>query len=87
VVETARQMVRQQFAQYGMMDPEPEKLEEVTRNYLNSENNAERVGRVLKEDKVLSWLKSQVKLDMTELPYADFVSRLNEKTEHELHHH
>lgn len=87
VMDAARQMVRQQFAQYGMMDPEQEKLEEITRNYLNSENNAERIGRIIKEDKVFNYLKGQVKLNMMELPYAEFIAKLSEKTEHELAHH
>jgi trigger factor len=88
VKDAARQMVRQQFAQYGMMDPETDKLEEVTRNYLNSENNADRIARIIKEDKVFNHLKGQVRLDMIELPYTEFIAKLNEKTEHEqLHHH
>lgn len=87
IMDVARQMVRQQFAQYGMMDPEQEKLEEITANYIRSENNAERISRIIKEDKVFHYLKGQLRLDVAELPYSDFMAKLNEKTEHELQHH
>ena len=84
VTDLARMMVRQQFAQYGMAEPEMDKLEEITNNYLNSENNGDRVERTIKEGKVFDILKKEVKLDMIELPYTEFVAKLNEKTEHEL---
>ena len=87
IMGVATQMVRQQFAQYGMPDPEADKLEDITRNYLNSENNSERIERVIKEDKVFNHLKKEVKLDMIEMPYADFTAKLNEKTSHEVEHH
>ncbi len=87
VTDLARMMVRQQFAQYGMAEPEMDKLEEITNNYLNSENNADRIERTIKEGKVFEILKKEVKMDMIELPYAEFVAKLNEKTEHELAEH
>jgi trigger factor len=87
VEDLARAMVQQQFAQYGMADPDPAKLEEVATNYLNESNNAEKLERMLQENKVFDYLKKEVKLDMVELPFEQFREKLSEKTEHEHAHH
>lgn len=87
VNEVAKQMVIQQFAQYGVPAPEDDKLVELANNYLQSENNGERVERIIRDNKVFDVLKKEVKLDMVEMPYQDFVAKLNEKTQHELEHH
>lgn len=85
--DASRALMRQQFAQYGMYDMEDAKVEEMSNRYLMEEGNYERFERTLREGKVFEYLKKTVKLDTTELPYEDFVARLNEKTEHELQHH
>lgn len=87
VKELSRAMIRQQFAQYGMNDMDPARLEEISVRYLNEEGNYEKLERSLRESKVFDYLKKTVKLDNIELPYAEFVERLNEKTAHELEHH
>ena len=85
--ELARGLVRQQFAQYGYYDIDDAKLEEVSERYLNEDGNRERLDRSIRENKVFAHLKSVVKLDMIELPYQEYVARLQEKTQHELEHH
>ncbi|MBL0104882.1 MAG: hypothetical protein IPP51_14655 [Bacteroidetes bacterium] len=87
VLEVSRQMIRQQFSQYGVPAPESEKLEELSNNYLQEENNAERVERIIRENKIFDVLKKEVKLDIHEMPYQDFVAKLNEQTQHETEHH
>lgn len=87
IKSVAEQMVRQQFAQYGVPAPEEEKLNELANNYLGESNNAERVDRIIRDNKVFDILKKEVKLDMIELPYLEFAEKLNEKTVHELEHH
>ena len=87
VRNVARQMVSQQFAQYGVPAPESAKLDELANNYLNESNNAERVDRIIRDNKVFDVLKKEVKLDMIEMPYQDFVGKVNEKTAHELEQH
>jgi len=67
--------------------PEDEKLAELATNYLQSENNGERVERIIRDNKVFDVLKKEVKLDMIEMPYLEFVDKVNEKTQHEVEHH
>jgi trigger factor len=85
--ELARGLVRQQFAQYGYYDIDNEKLEDVSVRYLNEDGNRDRLDRSIRENKVFSHLKGAIKLDMIELPYQDYIARLQEKTQHELEHH
>ena len=80
-------MVIQQFSQYGVPAPEDEKLTELANNYLQSENNGERVERIIRDNKVFDVLKKEIKLDMIELPYQEWVDKMNEKTQHEVEHH
>ncbi len=87
VNEVAKQMVVQQFSQYGVPAPEDEKLMELANNYLQSENNGERVERIIRDNKVFDVLKKEVKLDVIEMPYQEFVEKMNEKTQHEVEHH
>lgn len=87
VNEVAKQMVIQQFSQYGVPAPEDEKLAELATSYLQSENNGERVERIIRDNKVFDVLKKEVKLDMIEMPYLEFVDKVNEKTQHEVEHH
>jgi trigger factor len=86
VRDLSRQMMRQQFANYGYYEMEPEKLEDVSNRYLSEEGNYEKVERILRENKVFDHLKKEVKLDITALPYDEFTARLTEKTQHELEH-
>lgn len=85
--DASRALMRQQFAQYGIYDMDDAKVEEMSSRYLTEEGNYERFERTLREGKVFEYLKKTVKLDMTALPYDEFVARLNEKTAHELEHH
>ena len=87
VNEVAKQMVVQQFSQYGVPAPENDKLMELANNYLQAENNGERVERIIRDNKVFDVLKKEVKLDMIEMPYTEFVEKMNEKTQHEVEHH
>lgn len=87
VKDLSRQVIRQQFAQYGYYEMEPERLEDIANRYLNEEGNYDKLERSIRENKVFDVLKKEVKLDIIELPYADFVTKLNEKTTHELEHH
>jgi trigger factor len=83
----ARQAVQQQFFQYGMYDVDAAKLDDIARRYLGEGNNLERTERSLLDQKVFADLKTQVALDFRELPYDEYVARLNEKSAHELEHH
>ncbi|MBP6401465.1 MAG: trigger factor [Bacteroidia bacterium] len=87
IKELSRQIIRQQFAQYGYYEMEPDRLEDIATRYLNEEGNYDKLDRSIRENKVFEILKKEVKLDMIEMPYADFIGKLNEKTTHEAEHH
>lgn len=87
VKDLSRQVIRQQFAQYGYYEMEPERLEDISMRYLNEEGNYDKLERSIRENKVFDILKKEVKLDMIEMPYADFVAKLSEQTAHEKEHH
>lgn len=83
----AKQVLHQQFANYGVYDLQAEKLDDLAKRYLAEENNREKIERGILDQKVFDFVKPQLKLDTIELPYEDFIKKLSEKTEHELEHH
>ena len=87
VTTVAKQMLHQQFANYGVYDMDAAKLEDLSKRYLDEENNREKIERSILDQKVFDFVKQQLKLDVHELPYEDLVKKLSEKTEHELEHH
>jgi trigger factor len=87
ITNVAKQVLHQQFANYGVYDMQAEKMDDLVKRYLSEENNRERIERNILDQKVFDFVKPQLKLDTTELPYEEFVKKLSEKTEHELEHH
>jgi trigger factor len=85
--QAAKLAMQQQFYQYGMYDLDDVKLENITARYLGEGNNHERTQRNLVDQKVFAAVKTQLALDIHELPYEEFVSRISEKSTHELEHH
>jgi trigger factor len=79
-------MISQQFAQYGMAPPADENLVEYVNGYLGKDENYERLERTLRGQKVFDYLKKNLKLNMIEMPYAEFIEKMQEKTQHELEH-
>jgi trigger factor len=87
LIDTARIMISQQYAQYGMAPPEMSQLDEIVKDYLKKDDNDERLSRSLLGHKVFDYLKKNLKLNMQELPYEQFIEKLKEKTSHEVQHH
>lgn len=87
IKNAARLLISQQFAQYGMPPPEDDKMEEMVMGYLNKDDNEERLQRILIGQKVFDYLKQAVSLNVIEMPYAEFVEKMKEKTQHEMEHH
>lgn len=87
IKDLARQVMKQEFAQYGYYDLEAERLEEMTNRYLQQEGAAEKLERSIKENKVFEQLKKEVQLKDTEMAYTQFIEKLQEKTSHEQEHH
>jgi trigger factor len=87
ILELSKMMISQQFAQYGVAPPENAKLEDLAKDYLQKEDYYERMERTLRGQKIFDYLKQNLKLNMIELPYDEFVAKLKEKDAHELEHH
>jgi len=87
VTTVAKQVLHQQFANYGVYDMDAAKLDDLAKRYLSEENNREKIERSILDQKVFDTIKPQLKLDMIELPYEELVKKLAEKTQHELEHH
>jgi trigger factor len=87
VMNSARLMISQQFVQYGVAPPDDEKLDELVMNYLQKDDQGERLERAMVGQKVFEFLKKNLKLNMIELPFSEFVEKMNEKTQHEMEHH
>ena len=64
VMDTGRVLMSQQFAQYGVAPPDSEKLDELVQNYLQKDDNNERLGRTLLSQKVFDHLKKNLKLTL-----------------------
>ena len=87
IFDTGRVIISQQFAQYGIAPPDNEKLDELVQNYLQKDDNNEKLGRTLLSHKVFDYHKKNLKLNKIELPYVEFIEKLKEKTQHETEHH
>jgi len=87
VEAAAEVMVAQQFAQYGMAPPEKEKMDDIVKNYLDKEDNRERLYSVMLDQKVFEHIKQNLNLNTVELPFEEFEAKVQEKTAHEMAHH
>ena len=87
ITDAARIMISRQFVQYGVAPPENDKLDELAKNYLDKDENQERLSRSILSQKVFLYLKQNLKLNTIELPYEEFIEKLNEKNAHEREHH
>lgn len=87
VTTAAKLVLHQQFVNYGIYDMDAAKLDDMAMRYLAEEKNRDRIERGILDQKVFDFVKPQLKLDVTELPYEELVKKLSEKTEHELEHH
>ncbi len=73
VVEFAKGLLAQQYAQYGMPAPEEEELAQSAVKVLQNQEEAKRIYEAIYETKIIEFAKSIVKIDEKELSYDDFV--------------
>ena len=73
VVEFAKGLLAQQYAQYGMPAPEEEELAQSAVKVLQNQDEAKRIYEAIYETKIIEFAKSIVKIDEKELSYDDFV--------------
>ncbi|MGI8892655.1 MAG: trigger factor [Bacteroidia bacterium] len=87
----ARQLIRNQFAQYGQMDPEQEKINELANSYLQKSDRIRQIYETLLERKAFEYLKSFFTLNIIELPHDEFLKAVkpphNHDHEHQDHDH
>lgn len=72
-VEYTKELLGNQYAQYGMMIPEEEEFNKMAVSILANEEEAKKIFDTLYETKVLSYLKDAVKVEEKELSYDEFV--------------
>ncbi len=74
--EFARQLIINQFAQYGHMNPEEEKISELAEKYLSDRERLVQINETLSERKAFEYLKAFFPLNKKELPYDEFVKEI-----------
>lgn len=73
VVDYTKDVLGSQYAQYGMMIPEDDELTKTAMSVLSNQEEAKKIYDMLYDQKVLNFLKENVKLKEIEVNYDDFV--------------
>ena len=73
VLEHTKNLLANQYAQYGMMVPVDEEMTATAKKVLENREEATKLYEQLYDLKVISFLKNTVKLDEKEMSYDDFV--------------
>jgi trigger factor len=73
VVEYTKNLLAQQYAQYGMPAPEEEALAESAVKVLQNQDEAKKVYEAIYETKIIAFAKENIKIEEKELSYEDFV--------------
>ncbi|MGI8893456.1 MAG: hypothetical protein ACR2GN_08345, partial [Bacteroidia bacterium] len=82
----ARQLIRNQFAQYGQMDPDDEKVNELANSYLQKSDRIRQIYETLIERKAFEYLKSFFTLNIIELPNDEFLKVVKPAHDHDHQH-
>lgn len=72
-VEYTKELLGNQYAQYGMMIPEEKEFEKMVMTVLGNEEEGKKIYDALYDKKVLTYLKDSVKVEEKELSYDEFV--------------
>lgn len=72
-VEYTKELLGNQYAQYGMMIPEEKEFNKMVMTVLGNEEEGKKIYDALYDKKVLTYLKDSVKVDEKELSYDEFV--------------
>ena len=78
VLDFSKQVIRQQFMQYGYYDFPEDKLEDYAKEYLKKEEERRRIQETLVGNKTFEILKGKFNLDNKEVSYDEFVKIVNE---------
>ena len=78
VLELAKQLTKQQFQQYGMMNFPDEQLEQYAQQLLQQEEQKRKLYEHKYEDKVIELIKEKAKLEEKEITMEDFKKQVEE---------
>ena len=78
VLELAKQLTKQQFQQYGMMNFPDEQLEQYAKQVLQQEEQKRKLYEHKYEDKVIELIKEKAKLEEKEITMEDFKKQVEE---------
>lgn len=78
IKDFAKQVIRHQFMQYGYFDFPEDKLDEYANGYLKKEEEVRRIQETLISNKTFDILKEKFTLDNKEMPYEEFMKKVNE---------
>ena len=81
----ARQLVLSQFSRYGVMEVPEDKLQELSKQYLNDKKISENIDDSVLNDKMIQHLRQNVTLEEKGITYDEFLKVVNTH-QHEHHH-
>ena len=71
--EHAKEMVKNQMAQFGKLDPSDKELDDIVARVLSNKEEIKRLSEQLMSQKLLTLYKSEANLKVKEITYDDFV--------------
>jgi len=80
VLGQAKQMISQQYAQYGIPNPNEDELTSAADSILKNQEEAKRIYDMLYDTKIIEFFKNKTKLDTKELSYDDFVKHASKES-------
>jgi trigger factor len=81
----ARQLVLSQFSRYGIYEVPEDKMQEMSKQYLNDKKIADNIEDSILNNKMIEHLRKNVSLKEQEINYDDFIKTVDEHQR--IHHH
>lgn len=78
LVEFAKTLLREQYAQYGM-NPEEDEVNKAAENILQNQEEAQKINDRLYDEKLKGYFKENLKLKESEISYDEFVKLVSNK--------
>lgn len=69
----SRDMIKQQMAQFGQLDPSDEELDSIAARIMSNEEEVKRISEQLATNKMLTYFKENAKLKTKEVSYDTFI--------------
>ena len=73
IIEKAKELIKGQMAQYGMMDIPEEELNQTANKVLENRDEVNRISQMIQEEKLMDLFQSNFKLKNKEVSYDEFV--------------